>query len=515
MMRARITTLLVFSFLWGSAQFNPQSKAITQKFFPEKDIEINTPAFQKSKGFTNYAELLAFLDKQVLEHPEIISYSFIGMSQKGREIPLVRINAPSGETNKVRFWVQAGLHGNEPASTEGVLFFIDRLLNDSQYAQLLGKVDIAIIPMANIDGYQIQDRYAANGLDLNRDQTKLTAPESIILKQAFSNFNAEVALDFHEYRPYRRDYAQLSDWGVTSANDVMFLYSGNLNVPQELRNYTQERFVNTAKKEMDKNGFTHHDYFTSDEVLGEIQLNEGSVNSRSSATSYALTNCVSTLIEVRGVGLNRTSYKRRTYITFSIAMSYLNTAVNNTKEMRDVIARAQKTHGQEVVIKSKRSTAGESVKFIDVSTAEYIMIDLVVNDAWYSTPTLTRPRPTAYIILPGNDQVVHRLKVLGLEVQSIGEAKKVEVELYRVTNYKRDAELYEDVRRQTVQTELNRIEKEIPVGSSIVYLNQPKGNLAIEVLEPEGINSFVSFDIIQTNLNVELPIYRYLQKEAF
>jgi len=96
----------------------------------------------------------------------------------------------------------------------------------------------------------------------------------------------------------------------------MFLYSGNLNVPEALRNYTQERFVNAAKMEMDKNGFSNHDYYTSDETVGELQLNQGSVNSHSSASSYAITNCASALIEVRCVGLNRTSLNRRTYITY-------------------------------------------------------------------------------------------------------------------------------------------------------------------------------------------------------
>jgi len=43
-------------------------------------------------------------------------------------------------------------------------------------------------------------------------------------------------------------------------------------------------------------------------------------------------------------------------------------------------------------------------------------------------------------------------------------------------------------------------------------MNQPKSNLAVEVLEPEAPNSFVSFSVLKTELNQELPIYRYLAK---
>ena len=58
--------------------------------------------------------------------------------------------------------VICGLHGNEPASTEGLLFFIYNLLYEDSLTTL-EDVNLSIIPMANIDGYEIQDRYAANG----------------------------------------------------------------------------------------------------------------------------------------------------------------------------------------------------------------------------------------------------------------------------------------------------------------------------------------------------------------
>ena len=62
-----------------------------------------------------------------------------------------------------------------------VFYLIDQLLNDSIH--LLNHLDISIVPMANIDGYESHDRYAANGLDLNRDQTKLMAKESVCLNK--------------------------------------------------------------------------------------------------------------------------------------------------------------------------------------------------------------------------------------------------------------------------------------------------------------------------------------------
>ena len=99
---------------------------------------------------------------------------------------------------------------------------------------------MAIVPMANIDGYLRLSRYANNGLDLNRDQTKLMAQESVLLKKNFSEFNPEVALDFHEYTPFRRDFSGFGNTGISNFYDAMFLFSGNLNVPENLRTFTEK-----------------------------------------------------------------------------------------------------------------------------------------------------------------------------------------------------------------------------------------------------------------------------------
>ena len=106
-------------------QFNPQNDEITKKFFPDSVLDIHTPAFSK-KGFTNYDDLMVYLNKLVAEHPNEISLSFIGESQKNKKIPMVVLNKDNGkEKEKIKVWFQGGLHGDEPAGTETMLFLID------------------------------------------------------------------------------------------------------------------------------------------------------------------------------------------------------------------------------------------------------------------------------------------------------------------------------------------------------------------------------------------------------
>ena len=84
-----------------------QSKKITNKYFPNPEIDIKTPAFQKKKGFTNYDEMMAYLTSYSEKFPNICSIDFLGESQKGKAIPRVRL---SGKTRnrKVKVWIQGG-----------------------------------------------------------------------------------------------------------------------------------------------------------------------------------------------------------------------------------------------------------------------------------------------------------------------------------------------------------------------------------------------------------------------
>ena len=509
MMKHIYTILFFLISISVVGQISPQSKKITEKFFPENEEILNTtPALLKKKGFTDYEELIAFLNNLVAKHPQKIQLSFIGESQKGKKIPMVRLTNPNS-SEKIKVWMQGGLHGNESASTEGMLYLLDRLLNDESYTSLLNDIDLAIVPMANIDGYLKVDRYAANGLDLNRDQTKLMAPESVVLKQAYTNFNPEVGVDFHEYTPYRKDYATLSDFGVTALYDAMFLYSGNLNVPKNLRQITDTLFVENARKILDENKLKHHPYISTTKVNGETHFSHGSVSARSSATNYALTNAIATLIEVRGVGLGRTSFKRRINVTFLIAISYLKTASQNQQLVKLAIEKASQQKN-DVVVTSVRAVYKDKVDFIDLDTNEIIALEVTLRDALKSKPDIVRKRPIAYLIDENQKEIIEKLKILGAEIEQLTEDTEITVETFQIDEYDRSSITYEKMNQQTVTVKLTEEKKNFKKGTFKISMNQRRSNMVLEVLEPEAPNSFVSFGVLETSKGALLPIYRIL-----
>jgi len=491
------------------SQFNPQSSRITDKFFPDKqDLPAVTPALQKEKGFTNYNELIAYLTTLCQKYPEQISMRYIGETKKGLAIPLVALKTKSVGP-KIKVWMQGGLHGDEPASTEALLYLLYDLLHNPAHADLLDKIELAILPMANIDGFLKQERNNAEDLDLNRDQTKLMATESVLFKHAFSAFKPQIALDFHEYRPYRRDFVKLSTYGVTSAYDVMFLYSGNLNVPANLRQFTQQVFIAPTRVLLDQHQLTHHDYVSTDTYEGEIQFNQGSNNARSSATNFALQNTIATLVEVRGVGIGRTSFKRRIFTGYLIAKSYLDIAVAQASAVNEILVQANQNDTQ-ITVTSNKNIYVDKLDFIDLEKTERIQLDVTLRDAWKSSPKLTREKPVAYIIEAGQAELIAKIEAYGITVQRFKETKTVEVEQFTVDNYQRSAEKYEKMFLQEVSTTKQSVRKTFEAGTFYLPVSQSSSNILFELLEPEAPNSFVSFGVLSTQTGKILPIYRLI-----
>ena len=522
------TLLLLFLLLLSQkalAQFNPEPESITERYFSDKllnDWKINTPAFSKKSGFTSYKEMMAFLQQKLNLKKDNISMEMIGKSQKGKDIPMIVISNPKIKEKKVRIWIQGGLHGDEPAGTESLLYLISQFSENSDLDYLLNRIEIAVVPMANIDGYQIQKRESANGKDLNRDQTSLRAPETIALKKAWTRFAPEVSLDLHEYRAYRKDFTRFGRAGITSRYDVMFLFSGNLNVPDSIRNYTRLGFVEPAQRFL-RNDTLHYkvqDYLTTQKYGGKVEFNLGSVHARSSASNWALGNCFSTLLEIRGVGLGRKSYRRRVMAGWKVALSYLNSAYSNPMKIKMLLA-ATHQDTKPVVVLSERKTREDSLLVIDLDNENEVQIPITIHDALQSYPILERERPKAYILAKSEKKAAEKLRLLGVQVDSISSSIEAEVESYQVPGWGNQADDEDDNQDEEDSKSVSKGNsilksgfKTFTAGTYVIYLNQDKGNLVCELLEPENPNGFLAVKVIRfsgNSRNSEYPVYRSMK----
>ncbi|MEI7423161.1 MAG: M14 family metallocarboxypeptidase [Prolixibacteraceae bacterium] len=504
----------LFLLLCTTLSAQKQSDQMTAKFFPEPTFQIQTPTNQKpfAEGLCTYEEMMAFLQSKVKSHSDIVRMEMLGKTPGGKEIPILFFG-DGKNPEKLRVWLQGGIHGNEPAGTEGLFMIINHLLETPEGALLLKKLDIAMLPVANVDGYIAQKRTSADGFDLNRDQTKFADPVSPVIKSAFIRWNPEASFDFHEYTPLQKKGTE----GILNGNsagyyDVLFLPSGNLNVPKGLRKMSAGLFETNAEKALEEKGYSHNFYFTPSEKAGDVVLAKGGNNPRSSSSNYALSNSISILIEIRGIGLGRTSYARRTYCSFLVAKSLLETASSNIKEVKKVVKNAIKETVDRknlIAVTANETMTSYPVKFIDVNSNEAVTLDVKVKDALLPIATLQRKRPVAYILTPECKAEAGKMEILGIQVTKTLKPLTLSVNNYTISSYDEEKVKWEGIFPVNVQTKLTSVVKTFPAGSFVVRLDQKYANYAVILLEPESENGFVNMAITKTALGKELPVYRF------
>lgn len=138
-----------------------------------------------------------------------------------------------------------------------------------------------------------------------------------------------------------------------------------------------------------------------------------------------------------------------------------------------------------------------------------VFASLTSNSATKAVANLTRARPSAYLIPRSWADIAEKLSTLGLEVETIKHEYIGTVESRNITSSKVASGFYEGTFLNTVTTS-EGFEREIvlPAGSFKVDTKQKNAALAFVALEPENIDSFVSFNVIPLDQGDEYPIFR-------
>ncbi|MBC8256583.1 MAG: DUF2817 domain-containing protein [Candidatus Marinimicrobia bacterium] len=126
------------------------------------------------EDYHDYNELTTFMQYIADSYPEITRLESIGQSVQGRELWVMEISDNPG-VNEVEpeFKYVANMHGDETVGRELSLYLIEWLVegygSNSQATNLIDNTAIFIMPTMNPDGFELGQRYNANGVDLNRD----------------------------------------------------------------------------------------------------------------------------------------------------------------------------------------------------------------------------------------------------------------------------------------------------------------------------------------------------------
>lgn len=130
------------------------------------------------------------------EESELVSVTVEGESVAGRSIHLVRLSH-GVSANPWKVLAIGAQHGNEHSGKDALLYMIHEIVRDPSL--LSNEVELYIIPMANPDGVNADQRRNGNGADLNRDHTTLFQPETQAIHRVQQRVRAHVVIDCHEY----------------------------------------------------------------------------------------------------------------------------------------------------------------------------------------------------------------------------------------------------------------------------------------------------------------------------
>jgi hypothetical protein len=440
-------------------------------------------------------------------------------SEEGKSFPYVYLSESNTESigavngsNKVRVYLQAAVHGNEPAGDQSLLALLGKMdANQTWTASLLERLDILVLPRYNPDGVEYFQRTLTTNFDPNRDHIKLARQQTRDLKQFFNSFAPHVAVDMHEY-------GASSTYGGSykHASDGLFSAAKNLNIHPEIRRLSEEVFAENVGSAMEAADLRWEPYVTgsTNSTPGStIAFAEAGSDGKIGRNAMGLTQSVTFLCEMRGIGIADQEFKRRTLAGLTMAEAIIQTAADNADEVYETIENSidDFINGQDgIVVTDSSNTTNRPFSMVDINNGSVVQVPVEFSGTTPVTGNLTRERPEAYLIPQAWANLAERLRVFGLEVEELQNPFRGQVETYNITSAEFATGYYEGTVLVTATTEPKTTEVDLPAGSFLVSTRQKNAALAFVALEPENIDSFVAFNLLPVEVGDEYPIFKIM-----
>ncbi|MBL8180306.1 MAG: peptidase M14 [Blastocatellia bacterium] len=465
---------------------------------------------------STYAEAVAYSRRLAAASRGLIRYESYGKSGEGREMPLL-IAASGGafapETarrqGKAVVLVQAGIHAGEiDGKDAGLALFRDIAITKTR-ASLLDNVVILFEVIYNVDGHENRSpfmrmnqngpeemgfRANAMNLNLNRDYMKADAPETRAFLGLWNKWSPDVFIDCHVTN------------GADFQYNISYEYAHFQEVAPNIRAWMDQHFDGKVVPAVEKDGnlITRYVEFAGREITSGIAT---FVATPRFATGYAaIRNRPGLLIETHVYK----PYRSRVRGTYDVLRHFIEEIGRSRKSLALAIGHAEFENTTRVLGTQFPLAVGVTDKATEMEFKglEYKVEDSAISGGkmivYGNTPkTYTIKKfdegkversvttPIAYIIPPQYTEVIERLKLHGIEYETLKTAKTIEVESYRLTEPKWSTNSFEGRITLTCKPLPITDTRSYAAGSVIVRLNQPAANVAIHLLEPAGPDSLV------------------------
>jgi murein tripeptide amidase MpaA len=476
-----------------------------------------TPA--EKSGFVTtprYDETIVYLHRLEQASPWIRMTSF-GTSPEGRDLVLVvaskdRLFDPDAarRSGKAVVLLQAGIHAGEiDGKDAGLMLLRDMCVTKTRQA-LLDKTILLFMPMYNVDGHERfgpYNRINQNGpkemgwrttslsLNLNRDYLKADAVETRAWLGVFTSWWPDLTIDAH----------------VTDGADYQYVVTYAVetgpNVPPPVADWVKRVILGRAVPAIAADGQSIAPYVGLKDDTDPSKGETVPVTPPRFSTGYTvLQNRPSFLIETHMLK----PYEPRVRATYSTVAALMQACGDDAKGLHDAIAAAEaqaKLPGK-TPLRFKLTDATHPVEFkgyrftrepSPVSGALRIAyskdpLDLMVPLQDQSEVVLDVERPRAYLVPRQWTNVIAVLKAHGLRLQALSAPLTASVDGYRLSEPKWNQEPFESHHQVTFKCDrFSGMTRTFPAGTVVVPLDQPGSAVAVNLLDPQGVDSFVSW----------------------
>ena len=469
----------------------------------------------------NYADTRAWFDR-LDAASDLIRIEVFGTSPEGRPMYAV-IASRDGATldpSKPVLLAQAGIHPGEiDGKDAGMMLLRDIAFNGKD--GLLDRANLILIPILSVDGHERASAYSrpnqrgpriqgwrntATNQNLNRDYLKLDQPEMRAVRGLVRKYRPDLYVDIH-----------VTD-GMDYQYDVTYGYNGENGVYS--RSPATARWLDATFKPAMNAALEAQGHIPGELVFGvddnnpRAGLSDGGLGERFSNGWGSAAHVPTILIENHSLK----PYEQRVLGTYVFLEQAMRTLAAESRPLRAAIAEDMALRPVEIpsnFVADPTPAYTRTFKGIRYETydspasgrREIRWLGEADPEPWSlpfygSRPTLTLRRPEAYWVPSYRTDVIERLRLHGVEFETLEAPRSVSVEMLRLDEPKvspRTNEGHVQISVATVTPQ--RRDWVWPTGSIRVPTDQPLGDIVVLLLEPQSSESFFAWGLFPEVLN--------------
>jgi murein tripeptide amidase MpaA len=495
------------------AQITPPPVPVEWQTLAEKSNYRETPRYDETISYS----------RKLADASPLIRFESFGKSGEGRDLPL--LIAASGNTftpqtarsaGKAVILVQACIHPGESDGKDAGLALLRDIAITKTRTGLLDHIVILFIPIYNTDGHErfgAFNRLNQNGpaemgwratstnLNLNRDYMKADAPETQAWLKLWNEWSPDLLIDCH-----------VTD-GADFQYDITYIYEHHEHMPAPVLAWMREAFDRKIFPATEAAGNLLSQYITFRDNRDFSKGLDGFVMPPRFSTGYTtIRNRPGLTIETHMLK----DYRTRVLGTYNLLRFTLEEVNRNP----DKLLRAIHEADEQTIAEGRRYDPARRyplrieltdksrplqfkgvearTELSDISGTMRVVfgtkpLDMTVPFYDESKVAAAVAPPLFYIVPPQWKSVIEVLAAHGLRMQRTTAPATIEVESYRFSDVKFAAAPFEGRVMPSFKTSLVRERRTFPVGSVVVPVAQPAGNVAVHLLEPDAPDSFVAW----------------------